>query len=75
LDDRIVYWLKLMSVKFTLHLMRNRQEWIKRMLNLTYTEKEKRNPLQESLKRGSGTTAAVTSGCSNLDLMGSEIKI
>jgi hypothetical protein len=38
LDERIVYWLKLMGVKFTARLLRNRQGWIKSMLNLNYTE-------------------------------------
>jgi hypothetical protein len=39
MDERLVYWLKLMSVKFTVRLMRNRQAWIKSMLNLSYAGK------------------------------------
>jgi hypothetical protein len=39
LDERLVYWLKLMAVKFTVRLMRNRNAWINSMLNLSYAEK------------------------------------
>jgi hypothetical protein len=39
MDDRIVYWVKLMSVKFTFRLLNNRQAWLKSMLNLSYAGK------------------------------------
>jgi hypothetical protein len=34
MDDRLVYWLKLMAVKFTDRLLHDRQRWLKSMLDL-----------------------------------------